>query len=644
MSKQNCLKDSIFRIGEIYAVNGREITIKVDKNKNLSHILYQGQLVKNVSVGSYLKIKKGFNRLVAKVDGELLKENHINEDYHSQEDRLFRFLIVKIIGYFDGSMYHKGIKEIPLIGDICYLLDNEEFALIHRFAAPDEIAINLGHIISDENIPVEISIDKLFASHVGIFGNTGSGKSHTLAKLYQELFAKMGQYKNFKETARFVLFDFNGEYSSNDVITPSKTIFNLSSMSGTKDKLPISLDDLIRLETLSILSDATEKTQQPFLKRTIRLYNRVTQHETYEEIENHFKNLIKKFIRDIILLKDVQRERYLLDLINQILINGLTEDWADKSVFDGIDLYNTGSIHIIGTKIFLDSDNYDENINRLVLSSMLEKYKIPNNPLERFVAFLYLRLIMDVVENRANNEHIAPVVRRLESFIADMPNVFDVSNDTDIFKGNNISIINLNDLKIELKKLIPLMISMSLYRKHKVKTKGSLRFLNIIIDEAHNILSTQSKRETESWKDYRLETFEEIIKEGRKFGVFLTISSQRPSDISPTIVSQLHNYLIHRLVNNRDVEMIEKAVAYLDKISIESLPILPVGACILSGQIADLPIVMQVSQLPLSVQPKSQTIKLSENWVDDECNDEYEDDDYDYDYIDDADRDIDEDL
>ena len=640
MSKQNCLKDSIFRIGEIYAVNGREITIKVDKNKNLSHILYQGQLVKNVSVGSYLKIKKGFNRLVAKVEGELLKENHINEDYHSQEDRLFRFLIVKIIGYFDGSMYHKGIKEIPLIGDICYLLDNEEFALIHRFAAPDEIAINLGHIISDENIPVEISIDKLFASHVGIFGNTGSGKSHTLAKLYQELFAKMGQYKKFKETARFVLFDFNGEYSSNDVITPSKTIFNLSSMSGTKDKLPISLDDLIRLETLSILSDATEKTQQPFLKRTIRLYNRVTQHETYEEIENHFKNLIKKFIRDIILLKDVQRERYLLDLINQILINGLTEDWADKSVFDGIDLYNTGSIHIIGTKIFLDSDNYDENINRLVLSSMLEEYKIPNNPLERFVAFLYLRLIMDVVENRANNEHIAPVVRRLESFIADMPNVFDVSNDTDIFKGNNISIINLNDLKIELKKLIPLMISMSLYRKHKVKTKGSLRFLNIIIDEAHNILSTQSKRETESWKDYRLETFEEIIKEGRKFGVFLTISSQRPSDIYPTIVSQLHNYLIHRLVNNRDVEMIEKAVAYLDKISIESLPILPVGACILSGQIADLPIVMQVSQLPLSVQPKSQTIKLSENWVDDECNDEYEDDDY----IDDADRDIDENL
>lgn len=86
--------------------------------------------------------------------------------------------------------------------------------------------------------------------------------------------------------------------------------------------------------------------------------------------------------------------------------------------------------------------------------------------------------------------------------------------------------------------------------------------------------------------------------------------------------------------------MIEKAVAYLDKVSLESLPILPVGACILSGLIADLPIVLQVSQLPLSVQPKSQTIKLSENWVDDE----FDEEDGIGDYIDDADKDLDADL
>ena len=78
-------------------------------------------------------------------------------------------------------------------------------------------------------------------------------------------------------------------------------------------------------------------------------------------------------------------------------------------------------------------------------------------------------------------------------------------------------------------------------------------YLNLIIDEAHNILSEESQRESEQWKDYRLETFEEIIKEGRKFGVFLTLASQRPVDISPTIISQLHNYFLHRLINEQDI-------------------------------------------------------------------------------------------
>ena len=93
-----------------------------------------------------------------------------------------------------------------------------------------------------------------------------------------------------------------------------------------------------------------------------------------------------------------------------------------------------------------------------------------------------------------------------------------------------------------------------------------------MIDEAHNILSTESFREAESWKDYRLETFEEIIKEGRKFGVFVTISSQRPNDISPTITSQAHNYFIHRLLNERDLKAIASAVSYIDRVTEESIP------------------------------------------------------------------------
>lgn len=75
INNDNLQKNSIFRVGEIYSVDGRTVCVKVDKDKNLSHILYQGDLVKNVSVGSYLKILKGFTQIVAKVESEYIKEN-----------------------------------------------------------------------------------------------------------------------------------------------------------------------------------------------------------------------------------------------------------------------------------------------------------------------------------------------------------------------------------------------------------------------------------------------------------------------------------------------------------------------------------------------------------------------------------------
>ncbi|WP_432490503.1 hypothetical protein, partial [Flavonifractor plautii] len=90
-----------------------------------------------------------------------------------------------------------------------------------------------------------------------------------------------------------------------------------------------------------------------------------------------------------------------------------------------------------------------------------------------------------------------------------------------------------------MRKVIPMLLCKHLYDQKKENDPTNARYLNLIVDEAHNILSLESSRESEAWRDYRLETFEEIVKEGRKFGVFLTLASQRPHDISPTIISQL---------------------------------------------------------------------------------------------------------
>ena len=183
------------------------------------------------------------------------------------------------------------------------------------------------------------------------------------------------------------------------------------------------------------------------------------------------------------------------------------------------------------------------------------------------------------MNDKAQNDHIAPAVNKLKSKQRDIEKILDTNTEDTLFPPEtNLVVINLKSANIEIKKTLPLIIAKKLYDEHKEQEDFKEKTLNIIIDEAHNILSSSSERESETWKDYRLETFEEIIKEGRKFNVFLTVASQRPHDISPTIISQLHNYFIHRLINEFDINAIHKTVAYLDQLSFESIPVLTVGS------------------------------------------------------------------
>ncbi|MFB8147426.1 ATP-binding protein [Microbacterium sp. NPDC056003] len=177
-----------------------------------------------------------------------------------------------------------------------------------------------------------------------------------------------------------------------------------------------------------------------------------------------------------------------------------------------------------------------------------------------------------------------------------------------------LTVVSLRDVNLAMRKVVPMLLCKHLYDRKKETDLDNSTYLNLIIDEAHNILSTESARESEAWRDYRLETFEEIIKEGRKFGVFLTIASQRPHDISPTIISQLHNYFLHRLVNELDIRAVEKAVAYLDRVSFESLPILPAGVCVVAGVSAQVPVMAKVGTIPEAFAPNSRTMSVAGAW------------------------------
>ena len=611
INKDVSVYNSIFRIGTVYSVDGRVVKVLVDRDKNSSHLVYQGNLIKNVAVGSYVKILKGFESIIGKVESEYVECNKVyNEQYNSQEETINRFLIVKLIGHIEADSYRKGLTELPLIANECHLLTNNEFEMIHSFGSKDDIYIEIGSIASDPLVPISIGVNKLFASHIGIFGNTGSGKSYTLAKIYRQLFEKFKNNENFKNNAKFLFYDFNCEYSKEDAIIEGKKIYDLSTNTEAGlDKIPLSDDDMLDENLLCIFANATEKTQRPFIVRCIKLYYSIG-----GELDK-FKNYLREQIFSILQMSDKVKGDLLIDYVEEILPPNI-KNGIDIGLRDDFSYHSNAQCYFKKDRSngFINFQERPQCIRDLKIYQQVEKFSFSNNFIKKFICIMYMRLIYDMLGNRAMNEHIAPAINKLKSNEKNIEKVFDFSNQIDSFwDESNIVVINLCNVNTDMKKLIPLLLTNKLYNEYK-KKRDNKSYLNIIVDEAHNILSYQSTRESESWKDYRLEVFEEIIKEGRKFGVFMTIASQRPSDISSTIISQLHNYFIHRLMNERDIQQVNNTISYLDKVSVESLPILSTGVCVLAGQLAEMPIIVQIDRIEDKNKPYNETINLIKAW------------------------------
>lgn len=608
---ERSIHDSVFRIGTVSSVNGREVKIRMDRNKNSSHLIYKGSLIKNVSVGSYVKILKGFTPIIGKVESESIYENDDQKaDVYSAEKNINRFLLVKLIGFIENLRFRRGVNELPLIDNECHLLSSDEFKMIHTFGSSNDEFIQVGHLANDSLVPVSLGIGKLFSSHIGIFGNTGSGKSYTLSKLYRQLFVHYAGSQAFEKNAKFLFFDFNGEYSSEKAIFGGKKIYKLSTRKGDGDKIPMNDDDFLDVNLLSIFSNATEKTQRPFIQRCITLYRNVASDE------DKFKNFLKGQIVDILTMSDKLKADQLIDYVEDILPKRRDHNGVDLGLRLDFKFHNQASGYYIptagGGKEFLQER--PQLIRNLQIYKQVDEFHFADNFISKFISVMYMRMIYDVLANRAMNEHIAPAINKLRQSERDISRVFNSgSNISDFWSESNIVVMDLSDVNTDTKKRIPLLLTNKLYNEHKRYRKDK-KFLNIIVDEAHNILSYQSTRESEEWKDYRLEVFEEIIKEGRKFGVFLTISSQRPSDISSTIISQLHNYFIHRLVNEKDIEQVNNTISYLDKVSVESLPILSTGVCIIAGQLAEMPLVVQVDKIENNFEPQNETIDIESIW------------------------------
>lgn len=614
------------KIGEVVEVEGKRVLIKVDSQKNLSNLFFEGEIFRNVGIGSYIKVKKDFIYLVGKINKEFIKENINNriENKHFQYDR---FVELSIIGFFENGIFIKGIKELPFLYNEAFLLSELEVKKIFRLTSNN--SINIGTALFEE-VSVEAGITKLFASHIGIFGNTGSGKSNTLARLFHNLLSYDGINL---EKSKIIFLDFNGEYTNGNTIISNKKNIILSTRTQ-RDKLKIKkewLDD----EFWGILLQATEKTQKPFIRRALNLQDNLyvsSKDVTLRNIAEALVSLLKIILNNGgVSNKEIDTFNLLKQSIKEFFAIGNEDSY--REIFRYYTLhsnalsrfhnprYDTRYTSSNG-KIYFGANNSNSELElesfKSKLYELINSYSEEISNLSMFELALGLRLARDVLNNIAQFEHVSPIIHRFQKRKRELEKLFEIG-DVGFDQVNPavvLTSISLKDVNTEMKKLVPLLITKKIYDNHKENhdENGVTTTLHLVIDEAHNILSEESFRESESWKDYRLEVFEEIIKEGRKFGVFLTLASQRPSDISNTIISQLHNVFIHRLINNNDLQTMSKTISFLDKTSFDSLSILPPGACVFTGTATETPIVVQIPLLDKIYQPVSETVNLEKLW------------------------------
>ena len=583
-------------VGEVIAVSGVRISLRIFEDSNQETIFYEGVKYRGVSLREHVSIQRGFIDIVCLVEGEFLDEKRLETD--AEKTQYIRKVDVRPIGYIVDDKLFEGVKYMPMIRDRASLLS--ELMVGKVYGTEGKTNFSIGSMLK-ENVPINLPWTRLFNSHLGIFGNTGSGKSNTLAKLYTTLFDE--KLPALKHKSQFVIIDFNGEYTENQILPAKDKQITVLDSKKTKHRFKIEAVHFWDVETLSLLFQATTNTQQPFLRRVL------SGKEKFKDVP--LKRYVEKVFEKVFSTGEAKSDA--LDLSREIA--RMIECEPLQEHLNGIIYFNKDKYfrHNNGTYYNSNGNGFEGNIKPVIdehvnLDGM--------DQFDELILRCYLQLCSDVVFGYAQYEHIQPVLARAKSSITALRNVLEI---VDVPPPPHLlHVISLKKCKNEIKKILPLLIAKNFYTNHKesenLKSPPS-RTLHLIIDEAHNILSEQSTREHEIWKDYRLELFEEIIKEGRKYGVYLTLSSQRPADISPTIVSQIHNFFIHRLVNERDLMLLDNTISTLDSSSKALIPTLAKGCCVVTGTAFELPMILKIDPLLKEHRPSSDDVNLEELWA-----------------------------
>ena len=527
---------------------------------------------------------------------------------------------IRFLGEIVNNKFVGGVIRKPTIEANVRMINDEELKLIVGYN--DKFSFMLGTSALYDNYPIMVNINELFSNHMAIFGNSGSGKSCGVARLLQNVFTN----PNFKPyRANIFIFDAYGEYhnafSKFNSIDPNYQFkyytTNKNDINGAKLLIPLWLLDI---DDFAILLNATEHSQLPIIERVLKL---VKIFASSDEFALKYKNhLIAKAIMNILYTNQSasSKRNDVFAIFNScstpqfnpeavVQGAGYTRKFRDCFLINDKDNFSESVLLSEYVSSFIDEslDQYEEKqINYYTLEdlekalnfTLISEGLLRNEKAYDSAITLKVRLHSIIISEYAKYFNV-PSFMTVDQYIASL-----ISSNSHKAQIINFNLEDVEDwfAKFVTKSYVKLLFN---YTK-SLSNRATIPF-HIFIEEAHRYV--QNDNDT-FLLGYNI--FDRVAKEGRKYGLILNLISQRPVELSDTVISQMSNFLIFKITHPLDVEYIQKMLPNISMDIVEKQKSLQPGTCMAFGKAFRIPMIVRM-QMP-NPMPQSNNCDIMSTW------------------------------
>ena len=526
-----------------------------------------------------------------------------------------------LVGEIRDNKFLYGDISKPSFKAICYLIDNATLNIVLNSDASNTIKLGKSYIYPDYDIKLDVG--NFFSNHFAILGNSGSGKSYSVAKILQSVFY---QCKSLPFYSNIFLFDAYGEYQRafsriHEVNENINYKVYTTDLNSTEFEILTYPFWLLGVDDLCLLMGVTSKEQIPIVEKTLKLVSYFSRKE--DEVINQKNDIIARCLLDVLFSGKAP------SMIRNKVVSILTK-FNTANLNLEVKLEKGGWSRTIRQCLFVEQGGEFADVELVIeyLESLcLDNFELslPNGEymysMKDFSIALEFALISEGALNSDATFELANALKvRFNNLMnSDYSRYFDYNGYVNregyinlLLTCNNsrkAQIVNFNINYVDdrfAKNLVKIYSKLLFDYIVSLNQRASMPF-HIVLEEAHRYVQNDSDVEILGYN-----IFERITKEGRKYGLLLGIVSQRPSELSETTISQCSNFLVFKMFHPKDLQFIKDIISSADVTVTNKIKTLHPGTCIMFGTAFKLPTIAILDKP--NPEPLSQSCDINKTW------------------------------